>query len=702
MTLTGRAEPKQTHGLTATASYFGIAGMKAELGRLYGEDDDKAGARAVVVLNHRFWAATLGSDANVVGTNLILNGRPFEVIGVTAPLWEPWQVDYYLPLGRQNGGLVNRAMHGPTRIVGRLKPGVTVAAAKADLDAIMQRLAESDPGPESSHRSAGEFWAEDIAGDLRSTLLVLMGAAGLVLLIACANVASLLLARNLSRTGELALRKAIGAGRFRLVRQMLTENIVLAGVGGAAGVALAYLALPALVALAPAGIPRLAEASLDWEALGFACAATVLGGLLAGLAPVVSAGNPDLAAVIKEGGRLGGGRRRQSMRNALVVAEVALTFVLAFASGLLIRSLLAAQRSNPGYDPRGALAFSLRLPGAAYKSEGATESFYARLLPSLRAIPGVTGASMVFCGPGAGDCGDWWYSVVGRPAPDKNEVPLMFTNTADAGYFAMMRVPVLEGREFTEQDRSGPPVAIINRRLAREWWPNEPAVGHQIKFGGPYRDGPLLQIVGVVANVKQFERDTAAMPELYQPYSQQRPSGMTMVIRAGGSASAAIVAVRERVRALDPNLPLQDVATLEDSLHAGLARRRFSTLLLTVFAGLAMLLAAIGIYGLLSYWVTVREGEIAVRLALGARPGAILRWTSAQAMRLTAVGIGLGLAGGWAAAGTLQAHVFGIPARNPQTMLVAAVAVSIIAMLAAAIPARRAAGVDPGRKLHQG
>jgi predicted permease len=701
LTMTGRGEPRQTRGMVVTAPYFGLVGMRPLLGRLFGAADDRPEADPVIVLNHRFWSGQLGGDPHIAGSTLILNGAPYQVIGVAGPLWEPYQADYYLPLGRQNGKIVDRARHGPARVVGRLKPGVTLAAARGDLDAIMRHLADVDPGPESTHRSFGMSWAEEIAGDVRGTLLVLMGATALILLIACANVASLILARNTTRASELAVRRAIGAGRLRLTRQLLTENAIVAGAGGLLGVGLAYEALRALIALGPRDIPRLADTTLDLPVLLFACAITLGAGLIAGLAPVIAAGNPDLTAALKEGARLsGGGRHRQSMRNVLVVAEVALTFVLAFGSGLLLRSLIAAQNADPGYDPRHALSFSLALPASAYKNPEAISQFHSGLLTSLRTLPGVTDASTVFCGPGAGDCGDWWYSIAGRAVPSRNEVPFAFTNTADAGYFRMMRIPVLQGREFNDSDRTGPDVAVVNQTLARRWWPNESAIGHRIKLGGPYMEGPLLEIVGVAGDVKQFELDTKPMPEIYRPFSQQTPGQMTIVLRAAGDPEALLGGVRERVRALDAKLPLQRVATLEATLGAGLARRRFSAFLLTLFATLAMLLAAIGIYGLLSYWVTVRESEIAIRLALGAGPLTILRWTGLHALRLTAIGVAAGLLGGWAAAGTLEKLVFGIPPRNPATMFAAAVAVTVIAVAAAAMPAWRAARVDAARRLH--
>ncbi len=701
-TLTGRAEPLVTQGLTVTASYFPLLGMHPLLGRLFGSAEDRAGGPPVIVLNHRFWSAELGGDPRIAGSSLILNGNAYEVIGVAAPLWEPWRADYYLPLSGIAGNPADRRQHRSIRMLGRLRPGLTLAAARADLDAIMRHLAEVDPGPENEHRSFGRFFGEYSTGSMKGTLTVLMGAAGLILLIACANVASLLVARNVARGSELALRKAVGAGRLRLMRQLLTESIVIAAAGGLTGVGLAYGTLRLMIVLAPKDIPRLAETTVDLPVLLFACAIAIGAGLLAGLAPVIAAGNPDLAGALKDGARSAGlGKQRQISRNALVVAEVALTFVLAFGSGILLRSLIAAQNADPGFDPQNALSFSLQLPSRVYRNPEAVSQFHARLLAELRTTPGVTGASSVHCAPGAGDCGDWFYSIPGRAVPSQSDVPIALFNTAEAGYFQVMRIPIRQGREFNQADLlSGPKVAIVNEVFARRWWPNEAAVGHQIKVGGPYREGDLLEIVGVAGDLRQFGLDSEPLPEVYRPYSQQRDSSMTVVVRTAGRPEGLIAPVRNRLAAIDHNLPAQRLATFERSLGMGLARRRFLTLLLTFFAGLAMTLAGIGIYGLLSNWVSSRESEIAIRLALGAGRASILRWTCLQALRLAAIGIALGMLGTWAAARGLQELVFGVAPRNPATMLGAGFTVIVLAFAAAAVPAWRAARTDAARRLH--
>ncbi|MGJ5815509.1 ADOP family duplicated permease [Paludibaculum fermentans] len=701
MTLTGGREALMTRGLAVTSHYFSLLGMRPVLGRFWTAADDRPGATRSVVLNHRFWSEKLGGDPRIAGKSLTLDGQLYEVAGVAAPYWSPGPVDYYVALGAVEGSTTDRAKHGSIRALARLKPGVTLAEARADLDAIMRHLAEADPGPENEHSSFGRFYAEQTTGDVKGTLLVLMGAAGLVLLIACANVASLLLARNTARGGELAIRTAIGAGRGRLVRQLFTENLVLALCGGLAGVLLAGWALRLLILTAPEGIPRIAGITLDLPVLLFASAITLATGLLAGLAPVFTAGRVDLTTALKDSVRSTGGKRRQALRSALVVAEIALTLVLAFGSGLLLKSLSAARNADPGFDPRQVTSLELLLPEATYANKQARGHFYDTLMVSLRTIPGVASVSAVHCPPGNGDCGDWFYSIPGRPAPARNEVPIALFNTVTPGYFETMRVPIRQGRAFTAEDTgTGPKTAIVNETFARRWWPGESAVGRRIKVGGPYMEGPLFEIVGVTGDVRQGGLDSEPQPEIFQPFAQQTGSAMAVMIRAGGDPALLAAAIRARVSELDRNLPVQRLLPLAGSLQDGLNRRRFITVLLGLFAALALSLAAVGIYGLLNYWVRVREPEIAIRLALGATPSRILGWTGFHALRLAFAGIALGCAGCWAAARGLEDLVFGVTARSPATLLAAGVSVTLAAIAAAAFPAWRASRVDAARRLH--
>ncbi len=497
------------------------------------------------------------------------------------------------------------------------------------------------------------------------------------------------------------MRTAIGAGRRRLARQLITENLVLAMTGGAFGLLLAALCLRLLIGLAPGDIPRLSEVSLNVPVLLFSCAITVIVGLVVGILPMRQAGKVDVLAALKEGSTgAGTGRRWQLLRNGLAVGEIAITIALCFASGLLLRSLIAAQMSDPGFNPEHLLALELQLP-PEYKSDASIRNYYGKLIDGLRQARGVRAVGAVNCPPSAGDCGDWWYSVAGRPLPSRNEVPLSLFNTADGTYFRTMQMRMLSGRGFTVADREhGLRVAVINEELARKWWKvPQLAVGEQIKVGGPYMDGLVYQIVGVVANVSQMGLDSAPLPEMYFPFAQHPSSAMVVLIRTGGDLRAVSDTARRLVASLDPNVPIQSLRPFETWLGAPLQRRRFSTALLTTFAGLAMVLAGVGIYGTLNYWVRLRQKEIAVRMALGARRATILRWVGAYAARLAVFGVVMGALGSWLASRWLTALVFGVSAHDPSMMLAASATAVVITGLAACVPLLRVARVDMLRSL---
>ncbi|HLY15657.1 MAG TPA: ABC transporter permease [Bryobacteraceae bacterium] len=699
-TLTGRGDALLTRAGVVTSGFFGLLGAKPLLGRVFGEADDRPGAPLTAVLGYQFWLDKLGGDAHVIGTALALNGQPYEIVGVLPPRLHFFEqpIDFYLPLYRIEGEVTDRGHHGSMRLIARLKPGVTLTSAVADLDLIMRRLAESDPGPESRHRATGVFLTDYQTHDVRPTLLILLAAVGLVLIIACANVASILLARSTARSREMAVRAAIGAGRARLVRQLLTENLLLAGLGGLAGGLLAQWGSRALIQMGPRDIPRLAETTFDWRVLLFALSVTLAVGLFTGLAPVFAAGRRDLVSALKDSSRSATGRGGQASRGALVVAEIAITLVLAFAAGLLLRNLIVAQTASPGYDPEHVLALELVLPSSSYRGPQAIHNFHDQLEQQLHILPGVTAVGSVNCPPSVGDCGDWFYSVLDRPAPQPSEVPITLFNTADNDYFSVMRIPLRQGHAFTAHDPPG--AAIVNEAFARKWWPNRSAVGGRIKWGGPYRDGPVYQIIGVVGDVSQMGLGTEPYPEVYLPFSQSAGEAIVLMIRAGGDVRTLAPAVRRQVAALDRNLPIQSLRPFTSTVAASLAGRRFSTVLLVLFAGLALTLAAVGIYGLLNYWVRVREDQIAIRMALGAPRLVIMRWAGAQALRLSLIGTGIGMLAGWAAARWLADLVFGIQAHNLATLAGAAAAVVAIAMLAAALPVWRATQVDPANKLH--
>ena len=699
-TLTGRGDAVLVHAMLVTRSIFRLTAATPALGRLFTDADDKTGAAPTVVVTAEFWQSRLGGDPSVIGESLQLNGTPYEIIGVLSPgrkfLWRSREV--YLPFGRGVSPDVKRSDHTNIGGLGLLKPGVSATQAKTNLDAIMQRLALSDPGPEDDHRSYVEYLTKvTTGGEIRTTLLVLMGAVALVLIIACANVASLLLVRSTARVGEVAVRVAMGAGRGRLARQLLTENLVIAAIGGALGLLLAAWSLRALILIGPRDIPRLSDATLDLPVLLFATVISVAVGLLAGVAPVLSAGKVDLISALKEGSPTSGaGRGGQAFRNTLVIAEIAVTLVLAFASGLLIRSLIAAQNADPGFDPRHLLAIELQLPPSRYASDDSIRDYYERLSQSLRAEPGAEDVGLVMCPPGAGDCGDYWYSILEKPTPARDEVPISLFNRADSGYFRTARMRIVAGRAFTEEDRAGSPlVTVVNEKLARDTF-RDPrlAIGKHLKVGGPYIGGPTLEIVGVVANISQMGLDAERWPTFYYPFSQKLDSAMVVMVRTSDDPAQWMNAARRHVSALDRNVPIQSLRTVEDWLGATLQRRRFATLLLGLFGALAIVLASVGIYGVLTYWVSARQREIAIRLAVGAPRSAILMWAGWHAARLALVGIFVGAIGAWNAGRWLESLVFGVNAHSLLMMLSAAAAVILIAALAASYPVWRATHTD--------
>ena len=701
-TLTGRGEAAVVNLGIVTSNFLQLTGARPVMGRLLVPADDQPGSPPTVLLTYDFWSRRLGADPSILGQTLTLNGNPFQVAGVLRPAKNfLGKVDCYLPLGRSAGRSTNRAQHGSMRVLGLLKRGVTLQRARAGIDEIMKRLDSADPGPETGHRVYAEFLSEETIGDVRQTLWLMMGAVGLVLLLACANVASLLLVRNSGRAREIAVRTAIGAGQSRLARQLLSESLVISLAGGAIGLGLAFTGLRTLVTLAPGGIPRLSEATLDLPVLAFAFLLTVVVGLAAGAAPSMGARRVDLTAALKEGSAGAGGRRRgQALRSSLVVGEIAITLTLLFGAGLLLRSLFAAQSANPGFDSRRLLALELRLPPSRYRTADQQRGYYDRLLSGLRAEPGVQAVSGVYSPPSAGDNGDNWYSVLDRPEPARADVPLTLVNTAEAGYFRVMGIPLLAGREFDADDRAdSEPVTVINETIARRWWTTPRlAVGQRIKLGGPYNSGDTYRIVGVAGDVKQEGLDLPSDPEMYLAFGQNAGQ-MVVMIRTARGAAPSMARLRRAVAAVDSNVPVISLRPFEQWLAEPLARRRFTTLLLAIFALLAVALAAVGIYGVLNYWVNLRQREIAIRLAVGAQRAAILQWAGAHAARLAALGIAAGALGSWAASGWLRSLVFGVSARNPLMLAAAGAGVIAIAALAASVPLWRATRVDAAKNL---
>jgi len=677
------------------------------MGRLFTASDDESQSSAtVVVVTRAFWAETLSADPQIIGKTVTLNGTAYIVIGVLArdPGFFLPPVDYYLPFRPSVAQVSKRDAHEWMRVLGLVKPGVTLSQARADLDTIMQRLAQADPGPESDHRAFAEFLTEHRTGDLRQVFVLLMASVCLILALACANIGGLLLIRMTTRAREMAIRTAIGAGRRRLARQLLTETLLITLVGGAFGIALAGFGLRAIEVLGPRDIPRLSEANLNQPVLIFALALTLAVALVCSLVPLVSSEKVNLTILLKESST-GSGHSRvgNALRGGLVIAEIAVAVILLFTSGILLRSLWAAENLNPGFEPKQLLALELQLPALPYKSEERILDFYARLEAALRAQPGVESVGAVNCPPAAGDCRDWWYSVMERPTPGPQDVPVTLINMADAAYFRTLRIPLVAGRAFSDEERAGgPTVAVINEEIAHAWWKDlRSALGQHIKVGGPYMEGPVIEIVGVAANVPQIGLDSPPLPEIYLPAAQRADAAMVVMIRTKGSPDSMIATVRQTLASIDDNVPIQSLKTADTWLGATLVQRRFTTLLLVLFAAIAVVLASIGCYGVFNYWVSCRRQEIAIRMAMGAGTLAILRRTGRQVVRLGAIGLVVGLAGSWGASRWLNSLVFGVSTHDPVIFSSAALAAFLIVSLSAAIPLWRATQIAPIEALHE-
>jgi predicted permease len=706
LTLTGRGQAMLTHAGLVTNPFFRLTGSRPMMGRLFTASDDDPQSAATAVITEAFWAKTLSADPQIIGKTVTLNGSSYVIIGVLGrdPGFFLRPVDYYLPLRPSVAQASRREAHGSMRVLALLKPGATLAQARSDLDTILQRLAKADPGPEDGHRSYAEFLTEQRTGGVRHVFVLLMGSVCLVLILACANIGGLLLIRMTTRAREMAIRTAIGAGRSRLARQLLTETVLITLMGGTFGVLLAGFGLRVMEKLGPRDIPRLSEASLNLPVLIFAVALTLAVGLVCSLVPVLSSGKVNLFILLKESSTGSGSTRvGHTLRGILVVAEIAVAVVLLFTSGILLRSLWAAETVNPGFEPGRVVALELQLPTSRYKTDEAILDFYTRLSAALRARPEVDSVGAVNCPPAAGDCGDWWYSILGRPSPGREDVPVTLVNMADSTYFQTMRIPLVAGRAPADQDRSGgPAVAVINEEIAHAWWKDaHSALGQHIKLGGPYMTGPILEIVGVAANVSQMGLDSAPLPEIYLPAAQRVSPAMVITIRSRGTPASVMGTIRQTLASIDSNVPIQSLKPLDEWLGATLVQRRFITLLLVLFAGIAVILAAIGCYGVLNYWVSSRKQEIAIRMAMGAGSFAILRRTGRQAARLGTIGLAIGLAGSWSAAHWINSLVFGISAHDPIVLSAAALVGSLIVLLSAAVPLWRAAQINPIETLHE-
>jgi putative ABC transport system permease protein len=713
--LTGDGEPERVWGMITTPELFATLGVRPMLGRDFTAEDGAPDAHSVVILGHGLWRRRYGAARDIVGKTIQLDGGSHTVVGVMPPgfqfLDKKFEVWRSFTVGAE--WRANRRFYYLTA-VGRLKPGVTLAEARAEMGAIAGRIEQQFPDTNKGHGVNLITFDDAAVGRIRPALYALVAAVGFVLLIACANVASLSLARAAARQREMAVRASIGATRAALVRQLLTESLLLAFTGGAIGLLVAAFGIDLLVAAGPGKLPRLDQISIDRSALAFTLAVSALTGIASGLVPALQLSRADLSAGLKEGGQnAAGSRSRSRALNALIVAEVALALVLLVGAGLLIRSFARLLEVEPGFAAEKVLAIDLSLNGERFNNR--RHIFMEQLTARLASLPGVAAVGATTHLPLSGEDGGRSFTVVGDAARTAGEKLVAEYRTITPDYLRAMKIPLRAGRYFTARDRNeyfttdgrrvegypnrergerdAPGVVIINETLARRSFAGSNPLGRRIVIDdGQTRE---REIVGIVGDVKHFSLEDAAKPELYLPYAQRPTQNQTLVIRAESEPAALVAAVRGEVRALDRDLPLYGIKTMEDYLDESVAARRLNMLMVGVFAAVALLLAAVGIYGVISHSVTERTREIGIRMAVGARSQDVLRLVIERGMKLALSGVAIGMAASFALTRLMKTLLFGVSATDPLTFAVIAVLLAGVALLACYIPARRATKVDP-------
>jgi predicted permease len=713
--LTGDGEPERIGTVRVSSNLLPMLGARPALGTLFGPEDDVPGRTGTAILSDGTWRRRYGADPAIIGRTITLNGLPYQIIGVLPARFslrrevmptlggaEDAEILIPLPLPADAATIRTREDYN---ILAKLKDGVAVAAAQQEMDAITARLRAEHPDvyPPNGGLTFGIVpLQEQVVGEVRHSLLVLSAAVGCVLLIACANVANLLLSRALGRQREIAVRAALGASRGRIVRQLLTESLLLAGAGGVAGLLFAFWSVQWIQALGSASVPRLHEIAVDARVLFFTLAISVVSGLIFGLVPALRLGRVDLQATLKDSRGTASGSvwgRGQHLRRLLVVSELGLSVMLLIGAGLLIRSFILLQRVPPGFNPSQVLTLELTMASRKYANADAVLETYKRLWERLSQLPGVSAAGGISSLP-LSQMMAWGPITVEGRAPQPGEAFINADMRMVGGeYFRAMEIPLLRGRLFTEHDtRTNPRVTIVDAHMAEQLWPGQDAVGKRVRTGGAGPGGPTspwITVIGVVGRVKQYTLDSDSRIAMYFPQTQIATRAMNVVVRSGAEPAGLTAAVTQQVRELDPDLPVYRVRTMEQRVDESLARRRFSMLLLTLFAGLALGLASIGIYGVMAYLVSQGRRELGIRLALGAAPRDILLLVVRQGMTVAVVGLVLGLVAGSALAWLLRTLLFGVRASDPLTFAAMSVLLMVIALAASYIPARRAAKIDP-------
>jgi putative ABC transport system permease protein len=702
--LTGGEVPERIETAAVSPSVFEILGMQPVLGRSFASDEDQPDKNHVAILSAGLWQHRFGRNPNILGSVLLVDGGSFTIVGVAAPqfrlpenqseLWIPYTPEPadFLPENRGRRFL---------NVLGHLQPGMSLDRAQSEMRIIADRLAQEYPNLNAGYSVSLATLREQLTGDIRPTLWMLTAAVVAVLLIACVNVAHLLLARASVREKEIAVRTALGANTGRLVRQLLTESVLLAVIAGAVGLLVGYWSTWILAKLAPAGLPQAGEIPMDWRVLAFTLGVSLITGLAFGLAPALFSARSNLNLVLRSGGRGGSGpRARSRARDVLLVCEVASSAALLMGAGLLIRSLVRLQEVNPGFRADHVLTMQLSLPQARYPGLK-VGLFYEQLLGRITQLPGVQTAGICRFLPLSGDDASLNFQIEGQPRLSETDQPRAKFRTASGGYFAALGIPLLGGRLFDSRDnQQTPKVVIINETAARRYWPNDNPIGQRILSG--LDDDQWSTIIGVVGDVKHASLDADTNPETYYHYLQIPPevmnlaeATMALAIRTGGDPSAAVSAVRRELRTLDPSQPIFNVHTMQDVLEGSVAQPRFRTFLVSTFAGLALVLATLGLYGVVAYSVSQRTTELGIRVALGAQPGSILKLVIFHAAGLAAIGLAIGMAVTLAGSRIFSRFLFGVSATDPVTLGAASLLILLVALAASLGPALRAAKVDP-------
>ena len=693
LNFTGSGEPERLMASGVTGNYFDTFGVAPALGRGFTLANEKPGQDQVTVLSHAFWLKRFGGDPNILGKTITLNSKSYEVVGVMpAGVSFPQSAELWIPLNFDGEPEMKWRKAAFLRPVARLKPGVTLTQAQADTDTIAAQLEQQFPDSNAGRSLRLTSLREQLVGGTRTTVFVLFGAVGFVLLIACANVANLLLVRAAARQKEIALRTALGASRLRIIRQMLTESLLLSLLGGALGALLAVWGVELLVNLSANSLPPTVDVKIDSNVLAFTFVIAIVTGLLFGLAPAFRSAKVNLIDSLKDGARGAEGTLRNRTRSLLIVFESAVAVVLLIGAGLLVRSLIALQSVDPGFEANNVLTLRLDLPNKKYEGAGRLANFFEQLESRVSSLPGVQSVGLVTDLPMSGQLSDLPYTVEGRPpvAPDQ---PLNADfRLVNSNYFSALRIPLLRGRNFTEQEvREGKPVTIVSKQLVDTVFPNEDPLGKRLVSG---MSGIAFEIIGVVGDIRHTSLGTQPFPTWYLP-TRDFANRRNLVIRTQNDPLSIAGAVRQEVHALDPDLPISEMKRMTDWVDSSVAVPRYYTTLLGLFAALAMILAATGIYGVMSYTVAQRTHEIGVRMAMGARRLDVLKLVVRHGMLLTLIGVSVGLAGAFALTRVMQSLLFGVTAKDPLTFAAVAGLLSLVAFFACLVPALRATKVDP-------